>query len=556
MIGHLRGRLAAKHPPQLLIDVGGVGYEVEAPMSTFYGLPAVGAEVSLHTHLVVREDAHVLFGFGTERERSLFRELIKVSGVGPRIALGILSGISVDDFHRCVEASDAASLTRVPGIGRKTAERLIVEMRDRLKALAGPPSAGQRTGRHGCDSGGEPTGRGVQRAGRARLQAGRSHPAAAESGRVCGHDRRPDPPGAARRGQLKQAEAHTMPIEQDRVISTATQRDEEVYDRAVRPKTLADYVGQPAMKAQMEIFIQAARKRGESLDHVLIFGPPGLGKTTLAHVIANELGVGFKQTSGPVLERPGDLAALLTNLQPNELLFVDEIHRLSPVVEEILYPALEDFQLDIMIGEGPGARSIKIDLPPFTLVGATTRAGLLTSPLRDRFGIVQRLEFYTHADLKSIVQRSAGILGVAMDEGGAEQIATRSRGTPRIANRLLRRVRDFAEVKGDGRVTPEIARGALDLLDVDPQGFDPMDRRLMLTIIEKFEGGPVGVDSLAAALGEERGTIEDVIEPFLIQQGYIMRTARGRVATRNAYLHFGLTPPALERPGTLGLFES
>jgi Holliday junction DNA helicase RuvB len=347
-----------------------------------------------------------------------------------------------------------------------------------------------------------------------------------------------------------------MPIEQDRVISTATQRDEEVYDRAVRPKTLVDYVGQPAMKAQMEIFIQAARQRGESLDHVLIFGPPGLGKTTLAHVIANELGVGFKQTSGPVLERPGDLAALLTNLQPNELLFVDEIHRLSPVVEEILYPALEDFQLDIMIGEGPGARSIKIDLPPFTLVGATTRAGLLTSPLRDRFGIVQRLDFYTHADLKTIVQRSAGILGVAMDEGGAEQIATRSRGTPRIANRLLRRVRDFAEVKGDGRVTPEIARGALDLLDVDPQGFDPMDRRLMLTIIEKFEGGPVGADSLAAALGEERGTIEDVIEPFLIQQGYIMRTARGRVATRNAYLHFGLAPPALERPGTLGLFES
>jgi len=345
-------------------------------------------------------------------------------------------------------------------------------------------------------------------------------------------------------------------IEQDRVISAGNQRDDEAYDRAVRPKTLADYVGQPAMKAQMEIFIAAARKRAEALDHTLIFGPPGLGKTTLAHVIANELGAGFKQTSGPVLERPGDLAALLTNLQAHEVLFVDEIHRLSPVVEEILYPAMEDFQLDIMIGEGPGARSIKIDLPPFTLVGATTRAGLLTSPLRDRFGIVQRLEFYGRDDLQRIVERSAGILGVPVDAAGAERIAGRSRGTPRIANRLLRRVRDFAEVKAQGRITDAVAQAALDLLDVDPQGFDPMDRRLMLTIIEKFEGGPVGVDSLAAALGEERGTIEDVIEPFLIQQGYIMRTARGRVATRAAYLHFGLAPTAVERvPGTPGLFD-
>jgi len=291
--------------------------------------------------------------------------------------------------------------------------------------------------------------------------------------------------------------------------------------------------------------------------HLLIEDVPGVGKTTLAHVIANELGAGFKQTSGPVLERPGDLAALLTNLQPNEVLFVDEIHRLSPVVEEILYPALEDFQLDIMIGEGPGARSIKIDLPPFTLVGATTRAGLLTSPLRDRFGIVQRLEFYGHDELQRIVERSARILGVPVDAAGAARIAQRSRGTPRIANRLLRRVRDYAEVKADGKVTDVVAQAALDLLDVDPQGFDPMDRRLMLAIIEKFEGGPVGVDSLAAALGEERGTIEDVIEPFLIQQGFIMRTARGRVATRSAYLHFGLTPPALERPGgNLGLFDA
>jgi Holliday junction DNA helicase RuvB len=332
-------------------------------------------------------------------------------------------------------------------------------------------------------------------------------------------------------------------IEEDRIVSAGTQGDEAAFDRAVRPKKLADYVGQSAVKTQMEIFIQAARNRREALDHVLIFGPPGLGKTTLAHIVANELGVNLRQTSGPVIERPGDLAALLTNLQANDVLFVDEIHRLSPVVEEILYPAMEDFQLDIMIGEGPGARSIKLDLPPFTLVGATTRAGLLTSPLRDRFGIVQRLEFYDQAELQRIVVRSAAILGVPTDTGGAARIAQRSRGTPRIANRLLRRVRDYAEVKAGGRITDEVAQAALDLLDVDPLGFDVMDRKLLLTIIEKFDGGPVGVESLAAALGEERGTIEDVIEPYLIQQGFVMRTARGRVATRIAYQHFGLKLP-------------
>ncbi|HEY0685046.1 MAG TPA: Holliday junction branch migration DNA helicase RuvB [Steroidobacter sp.] len=341
-------------------------------------------------------------------------------------------------------------------------------------------------------------------------------------------------------------------IEQDRIVSAASQGDEAAFDRAVRPKKLADYVGQSAVKTQMEIFIQAARNRKEALDHVLIFGPPGLGKTTLANIVANELGVNLRQTSGPVIERAGDLAALLTNLQANDVLFVDEIHRLSPVVEEILYPAMEDFQLDIMIGEGPGARSIKLDLPPFTLIGATTRAGLLTSPLRDRFGIVQRLEFYDHAELTRIVTRSAGLLGVPADPGGSSRIAQRSRGTPRIANRLLRRVRDYAEVRAGGRITDEVAQAALDMLDVDPLGFDLMDRKLLLTIIEKFDGGPVGVESLSAALGEERGTIEDVIEPYLIQQGFIMRTARGRVATRMAYQHFGLKSP--ERPGTGELF--
>ncbi len=343
-------------------------------------------------------------------------------------------------------------------------------------------------------------------------------------------------------------------IETDRLISAATvSPQEEVLERALRPKALDEYVGQEKIRGQMTIFIEAARKRKEALDHVLLFGPPGLGKTTLAHIIAREMGVNLRHTSGPVIERAGDLAAMLTNLEPNDVLFIDEIHRLSPVVEEILYPALEDFQIDIMIGEGPAARSVKLDLPPFTLVGATTRAGMLTNPLRDRFGIVARLEFYSPDELTQIVTRSARLLEVGIEAEGAREIASRSRGTPRISNRLLRRVRDYAEVRAEGRVTRKVADAALKMLDVDAIGLDVMDRKLLQAVIDKFDGGPVGVDNLAAAIGEERDTIEDVLEPYLIQQGYLQRTPRGRMATALAYRHFGLTQPT--RAGTSDLWN-
>ena len=550
LIAHLRGRVLRKSPQEVIVDVAGVGYRVAIPVSTFYQLGEEGAEVSLRVHTHVREDALALFGFLTAHEQDLFERLIQVAGVGPKLAVNILSGIEAAELAAALRGSDIARLTRVPGVGKKTAERLIVELKDKMPPVPAAASEAEIGARLHAE--GRPPLRPrppglLARGGRARRGPG------AARGRH-GTLRGPPAPRAAdglRRGPV--SAPGEPPVTEPRIVSSRPTDDDIGYDQSLRPRALDEYVGQPQVVANLRVAIEAAKARGEALDHVLLFGPPGVGKTSLAHVIATELGVPIKATAGPIIERAGDLAALLTALDTREVIFIDEIHRLDAKVEEILYPALEDSTLDLMIGTGPGARSMKIPLKPFTLVAATTRAGLLTAPLRGRFGIVHRLDFYSEADLHRIVTRSARILGVPMEADGAAEIARRSRGTPRIANRLLRRVRDFAEVRAGGVITAAVARDACALLEVDEHGFDEVDRKLLLTIIDKFGGGPVGVGALAAAISEETDAIEDIYEPYLLQIGFIDRTPRGRTATRRAYEHFGRVMPE-GGPGQRKLF--
>ena len=539
MIARLHGRIVEKHPHRVIVDVHGVGYDLHIPLSTFYGLGEPGADAVFRVHTHVREDTLALFGFATALELRVFEKLIGISGIGPRLALAVLSGIEPAELVRAVGRGDVRRLTGIPGIGKKTAERMGLELRDRLPAVleTGPEAeAGEEPGAARSESGVRP--------GEPRL-----HPAAGGTGGRCRSRRRRRIVRAGAQAGPEGDRPMTGDDSPPRVVSSVRLGDDDQFEAGLRPRSLDAYIGQDRLRENLEIAIAATRQRGEALDHVLLYGPPGLGKTTLAHVIGHELGVAVRTTAGPVLEKPGDLAGILTNLGEHEVLFIDEIHRMSPVVEEILYPAMEDYELDIVIGQGPGARSVKVPLKPFTLIGATTRAGLLTAPLRARFGIVHRLDFYRDVDLQEIIRRSAGIFGVPIEDAATVEIASRSRGTPRVANRLLRRVRDFAQVRADGRITRDVSLGALEMLEVDTNGFDEADRRLLHAIIDKFGGGPVGLNSIAAAISEEKEAIEDIYEPFLIQIGFLDRTPRGRVATARAYDYFGV--PAPNREGRL-----
>ena len=510
MIARLRGRPAGRVGQALIIDVNGVGYLVHATPSVH----RLGSdEITVEVHTVVREDALQLFGFASADERELFELLLGVNGVGPKVALAIVSGSTPAELRRAIARDDVKRFQAIPGIGLKTAQRVVLE----LKAKLADASFASRRGRP--DSPG--------RFGGAGLDASRR--------RACARRRRrrPSDRGAgAPRTKAGRVSQFLAPVLAD---------SEEELERSLRPRTLADFVGQDRVKEQLQIALEAARARGEALDHVLLAGPPGLGKTSLAQIVRNELGVGIRQVAGPGLERK-DIAAILTSLEPRDVLFVDEIHRMSRAAEEILYPALEDFRLDIVVGQGPAARTLTLDLPPFTLVGATTRTGLLTTPLRDRFGLTFRLDHYNAAELAAIVRRSARILGVEIDDEAADLVAARSRGTPRIANRILRRVRDVAEVRHEGAVTTAVAEEALTLLEVDGAGLERFDRELLRAVVEKFGGGPVGLSTLAVALGEEAETIEDVYEPFLLQLGFLQRTPRGRVVTDLGRAHLGSLP--------------
>jgi holliday junction DNA helicase RuvB len=536
VIAHLRGRISEKQPNRVVVDVNGVGYDVFVPLSTFYGLGDAGASVALRIHTHVREDALALYGFATPLEQDLFERLIGVGGIGPKLALAVLSGIEPAELMRAIERGDVARLTSIPGVGKKTSERIVLELKDRLPAARVLDAA--------AGNGAPPDSSSVRDDVLSALLNLGYHRPLAEKAVASALKTAPDENFER---TLKQRAAGRKEMTEDRLISASRVDEDAQYEAGLRPRLLDEYIGQDRIRENLQVAIAAARQRTEPLDHVLLHGPPGLGKTTLAYVIANELQVPIRATSGPAIEKPGDLVGIVTNLGPREVLFIDEIHRMSPAVEEMLYPALEDYEVDIVIGQGPSARTVKMRLEQFTLIGATTRTGLLTSPLRSRFGITHRLEFYTPHDVEEIVRRSARILAVPIEDDAAGEIARRSRGTPRIANRLLRRVRDYAQVRASGHITLDVARAALKLLEVDEHGFDEVDRRLLRTIIDKFNGGPVGLNTIAAAISEEKDAIEDIYEPFLIQVGFLDRTPRGRVATPRAYGYFGLAAPADQR---------